>query len=218
VEEVQQRSYCPVCGQQADPDAAGRPLACPNRWCRSTDRSFSVVFSIGVHQGGLRRAIARYKYRGEERLAPIFSGMVRSYLVGHPAWFEEFDLITAVPAYTGPGARRAWDPVGTILGHLAAAVPAGWAIEPGVLTKRAETPRMTGLSWADRQEIARNPFRRSLVVARPERVRGAQVLVLDDVFTEGSTLREVARALRRSGASDVAGLVLARPAWAPAPG
>jgi predicted amidophosphoribosyltransferase len=44
-------------------------------------------------------------------------------------------------------------------------------------------------------------------------VAGARILVLDDVLTEGSTLREVARALRHAGAREVAGLVLARPAW-----
>jgi predicted amidophosphoribosyltransferase len=44
-------------------------------------------------------------------------------------------------------------------------------------------------------------------------VAGARVLVLDDVLTDGSTLREVARVLRRAGAREVAGLILARPAW-----
>jgi hypoxanthine-guanine phosphoribosyltransferase len=43
------------------------------------------------------------------------------------------------------------------------------------------------------------------------------VLVLDDVFTEGGTMQQVAEVLRRMGASDVAGLVLARPVWQPAP-
>jgi predicted amidophosphoribosyltransferase len=39
--------------------------------------------------------------------------------------------------------------------------------------------------------------------------------VFDDVFTEGSTLREVARALLMAGAEEVAGVVLARQPWTP---
>ena len=38
-------------------------------------------------------------------------------------------------------------------------------------------------------------------------------MVIDDVFTEGSTLREVARALMLAGAEEVAGLTLARQPW-----
>ncbi len=38
-------------------------------------------------------------------------------------------------------------------------------------------------------------------------------MVVDDVFTEGSSLQEVARLLRHAGAEEVAGLVLGRPEW-----
>jgi predicted amidophosphoribosyltransferase len=47
-------------------------------------------------------------------------------------------------------------------------------------------------------------------------VAGSRILVIDDVFTEGSTLREVARALVKAGADEVAGLTLARQPWQPA--
>lgn len=199
---------CPVCGQACE---SGR---CPNRWCRRPDRGFSVVFSVGAHQGALRRAVARYKYRGESSFAGVFAGMIASFVDARASWFEEFDLLTAVPAYRGPRARRGWDPVGLLL-HALAGRLACWEVVPDAVAKCSETPAMTGRGWSDRQAIARTELRRSLVVPDPSAVRGAQVLVLDDVFTEGSTLREVARALRRAGASDVAGLVLARRVWVP---
>ena len=44
----------------------------------------------------------------------------------------------------------------------------------------------------------------------PELVRGKRILVYDDVYTEGLTLREVARALRNAGAVEVSEVVLAR--------
>lgn len=170
-----------------------------------------------MHQGGLRAAITRYKYRGERGLAGVFAASLASYLEAHPAWFEEFDLITAVPAFSGPGARRLWDPVGSILAALASRVGGGWCVAPGAVVKRHETPGMAGRSWAERQVLAAGPLRRSLAVPDRHLVEGRQVLVVDDVLTEGSTLREVARVLRRAGASDVAGLVLARPPWAAQP-
>ena len=53
-------------------------------------------------------------------------------------------------------------------------------------------------------------LRAALEVRDPSRVSGRRVLVVDDVFTDGSTLREVAGVLRGAGAAAVSGLVLAR--------
>ena len=41
-------------------------------------------------------------------------------------------------------------------------------------------------------------------------MRGKRILVYDDVYTEGLTLREVARSLRDAGAVEVSEVVLAR--------
>ncbi|HEX6394604.1 MAG TPA: phosphoribosyltransferase family protein [Acidimicrobiales bacterium] len=202
---------CPVCGLALSwPGADG---VCPNRWCRRADRSFSVVFSIGVHTGALRHALLRYKYQEERWWAPHFARMVGGYLHANGTWFEEFDLLAAVPGYVGAGARRRWDPVRQILVEVASLPRLSWRVEPDLILKRAETPAMQGLDWAARQAVASGRLRDALAVPVPGLVKGCRVLVFDDVMTEGSTLREVARALRLAGAAEVAGLVLARPTW-----
>ena len=197
---------CPVCGQ-----SLRSPGPCPNRWCGRADRGFSVAFAVGVHQGALRRAIVDYKYRGRRQWAEVFARLMAAHLAAHATWFEEFDILAAMPAWLGPGSRRTWDPVGEILGRLGALVEPGWDVVPGAVVKREETPAMSGRSRIDRLAIASGPLRRSLLVPEPPAVAGARVVVVDDVLTEGSSLREVARALRRAGAREVAGLVLARP-------
>jgi predicted amidophosphoribosyltransferase len=172
-----------------------------------------VVFTVGVLEGALRHAILRYKYRREMWWTDVFARLLSNHLRIHATWFEEFDLIVPVPAYTGGGARRNWDPVGAIATRLHELVAPLWEIEAGAVAKQVETPAMRGHSWPDRQQIAAGPLRRSLLVPAPRRVAGARILVLDDVMTEGGTLREVAQVLRRAGAREVAGLVLARPLW-----
>lgn len=203
---------CPVCGQ-----ALAQPGPCRNGWCRRADRGFSVVFAAGAHRAGLRRAVLRYKYHGDRWWAEVFAGLLARYLDEHAPWFEEFELIAGMPSYLGPGARRGWDPVGEIVGRLAPRLGPGWEVAPGALVKTGETPRMQGRTAGERQVIAAGPLRQALLVPVPERVTGARMLVVDDVLTEGSTLREAALALRRAGAREVAGLVLARPGWAARP-
>jgi predicted amidophosphoribosyltransferase len=157
--------------------------------------------------------VVRYKYRDERWLAGVFARMIARYLDANAPWFEEFDLLAAVPSYRGQGATRSWDPVGEIMGQLAPMLDGMWETVPDAVVKRGETPRMQGHSWPERHKLAAGPLRQSFVVPDPGRVSGARVLVFDDVLTEGGTLREVARALGRAGATEVAGLVLARPAW-----
>jgi predicted amidophosphoribosyltransferase len=174
---------------------------------------FSVAFSVGVHGGALRHAVLRYKYRRELWWADVFARLFATHLDRHSTWFEEFDLLVPTPAYLGADGRRQWDPVGEIASRLRPLVDPLWEVGLGVMSKQRETPPMQGRPWADRQAIAAGALRRALRVPAPGLVAGARILVLDDVLTDGSTLREVARALRRAGAREVAGLVLARAPW-----
>jgi len=53
-------------------------------------------------------------------------------------------------------------------------------------------------------------IRGSFKVAHEERIRGKRVLLIDDVFTTGSTLDEAARVLREAGASEVYAYTLSK--------
>ncbi len=224
------RRFCVVCGQILVPPgiAPGRKglysacevtggaavsFSCPNRWCQRADRGFSVVFSVGAYKDGLRRAITRYKYHRQIGLARALAGSLARHVESNPTWYEDFDLVTSVPTYHGPGARRDWDPLAGILESLSRRLGPRWDVVADVVSKSFETPGMTGLSWADRQVVASGPLRRALIVPEAAVVQAAKVLVIDDVFTDGSTLREVALALLGSGAAEVAGLVIARKEW-----
>jgi predicted amidophosphoribosyltransferase len=204
---------CPSCEQ-----VVRAPGPCPTEWCGRADRGWSVVFGAAVHTAGLRRAIVRYKYGGERWWAEVFARILAGYLDRRSPWMDDFDAVVPMPAYTGPGARRLWDPVAEMAAALAALTGPAWSVEAGLVRKVAETRPMSGSSRAERVRIASHQLRPALEVPDPDLVAGARLLVLDDVLAEGSTLREVALALRRAGAAEVAGLVLARPDWQGPPG
>jgi predicted amidophosphoribosyltransferase len=199
---------CASCGGRKS-----RAASCPTKWCVRPDRGWSVVFGVGVHTAGLQRAIVRYKYGGERWWAGVFGRLLAGYLDRWAPWFDDFDLLVAMPAYQGPGARRGWDPVREVVAETASLTGPLWPVAWGAVVKRGETTAMSGASWPVRQRRAASELRQVLVVPRPTDVAGARILVIDDVLAEGSTLREVARCLRGAGAREVAGLVLARPEW-----
>lgn len=85
-----------------------------------------------------------------------------------------------------------------------------WPFQTEVMQKMAATTPFRGRTWKGRYEIAEHELRPALRVSDPELVRGKRILVYDDVYTEGLTLRAVASCLRDAGAVEVSGVVLAR--------
>ncbi|MCX5833066.1 MAG: phosphoribosyltransferase family protein, partial [Deltaproteobacteria bacterium] len=68
------------------------------------------------------------------------------------------------------------------------------------------TAPQTGLKKEDRAANVRGAFE----LGDRQRIKGKKVLLIDDVYTTGSTVRECARILLRGGARSVGILTLAR--------
>jgi predicted amidophosphoribosyltransferase len=201
---------CDVCDQRLE--AAVR---CRNYWCGRDDRGFDVVWAIGVHRSVLRQVIAQYKYRGATSWASVLGRVLAGYLAEHSPWFEEFELLIPSPGH--PDRPGLADPVERIVDAAASVAGDLWPFDVGprrCLIKTAATmPLMEVGSPEARRLWAACDLRPALEVTEPERVHGRQVLVIDDILTDGSTLREVALALRQAGAAGVSGLVFARQPW-----
>jgi ComF family protein len=74
------------------------------------------------------------------------------------------------------------------------------------LVRVRHTPPQTGLNPKERRENVRKAF----AVPRPEEVKGKTILLVDDVYTTGATVRECAKVLLKAGAREVNVLTVAR--------
>lgn len=93
--------------------------------------------------------------------------------------------------------------------HLLAKVVSrrfGIPLSPFVLRRTRTTLPQTGLNRREREENVKGLFR----VAKAKECRGKTILVIDDVFTTGSTANECAKVLSRAGAREVNVLTVAR--------
>jgi predicted amidophosphoribosyltransferase len=197
---------CEVCELPLTEDGScGNPLC---NW-EEEDRFFRWVWAISMRTGRLRHAIDRYKVGGKQAWARIFGRVLLGYLSSHENCFDRYDLIIPSPTFVGEGGRE-FDHTALVIEQARFEDDGGWPFEIGVVQKMNATTRFRGRSWQSRYSIAETELRPALVVPAAHMVVGKRVLVYDDVYTEGLTLREVARALRDAGATEVSEVVLAR--------
>jgi predicted amidophosphoribosyltransferase len=171
-----------------------------------------------MRSGQLESAINALKFYGRKGWALIFGRILVGFLSEEARSFEDFDLIVASPTFVGQGGRG-FDHTRLVIHQASAESPPGihWPFdltEPAAIIKTGATDSLTGRSYQQRREIAEEQLRTVLRVPDPVRTAGKRILVYDDVFTDGRTLNEVARALRLQGeAESVCGVTLCRQPW-----
>ncbi len=79
-------------------------------------------------------------------------------------------------------------------------------VDPFILRRVKDTRPQTSLSGRERRQNLRGAFK----VVKKEKVAGRSILLVDDVFTTGTTLNECARLLAAAGAKRVEVFTLAR--------
>ncbi|MGY1823448.1 ComF family protein [Geodermatophilus sp. SYSU D00079] len=192
-----------MCGQRLDRGS------CPNTVCGFDDRCFTRIHTVSEQPEAMWRAVHRYKYDEDRSWAEVLGRVLVGFLDAHREEMARFDVITTGAIYVGPRAIRLWDYLRLVLEAAERAGP-GWPFAPGLIAKSGPTGRFLGISAEARREIAEGQLRSALSVPEPDRVAGRRVLVVDDVYSEGFSLREMARVLLAAGATEVAGLVLTR--------
>lgn len=141
----------------------------------------------------------KYNYI-EEALFPLQS-LFHSFLVENSFVFENIDGIHPVPLHARRLAERGFNQCEKIARfiHQETGLPLIQALK-----RVSFTQPQVGLSQEQRQKNVQNAF----LLTAP--VEGRKILLIDDVYTTGSTLQECARALKEKGASEVHGFTLAR--------
>ncbi|KAA5607040.1 ComF family protein [Roseospira marina] len=184
-------------GAPVDEDATG--LLCAA--CARRPPPYHRARAALVYDDGARPLILAFKHGDRTDAAGALAGwMARA---GAPL-LESADLIVPVPLHRWRLWQRRYNQAGLLARALAAHSRRPWS--PDVLTRIRATPTQGGKGRRDRAANVRHVFR----VARPIRIAGQRVLLIDDVMTTGATVEACTRALRQAGAVAVDVLTLAR--------
>ena len=168
--------------------------------CRKHPPAYDQAWTPYAYQSPLKEAIGLLKYRGKPQLAPALARLIARTT---PAP-TNVDVVIAVPLHPDRLREREFNQALLLAYHLGK----HWNLPvlTDVLRRTKPTPPQTSLK---RRERLKN-LRKCFAVARPSAIEGKTALVVDDVFTTGTTVNECAKTLRKAGAQAVYVQTLAR--------
>jgi ComF family protein len=160
---------------------------------------FDAAYCFGSYDGALRKLIHLFKYGKVESMA----GPLSRFLSAAVPLDVEFEVVIAMPMHW----RKQWERGFNQAELLAAPIARRYGLKLGTnLRRQRYTVAQASLTEAQRRKNLEKSFR----VKRPTEVSGKRILLIDDVFTTGTTLRTAAEALKAAGAAHVSALTLAR--------
>ncbi len=109
----------------------------------------------------------------------------------------EIDVIVPVPMHQSKLALRGFNQAELLAREVGREIRK--PVIYNVLQKRVDTPAQTYLHQQDRAANLRGAF----YIVTPDLIKGAGVLLVDDIFTTGSTAAECSRTLLEAGAKKV---------------
>jgi len=197
---------CNTCGERlmspyAFKEDQGEPLC---GLCRRLAPPFAKAVAYGSYDGGLRELIHLLKYEQVRPAAAVLGRMLHEAMDGLD--IAAGAVVVPVPLHIKKRRQRGFNQVDLIAQAAMKRETRLITLCCDVLERQRETQSQIGLTSHQRRENMRGAF----VVAKPQEISGREVLLVDDVYTTGTTLSECAKILKRAGASKVLVATVAR--------
>ncbi len=183
---------CQRCGRDRDLLASiGNEGLCRDCFHGEDDQILVANRSLLRYEKGEKDLLGLFKYRGDERLA-LYYGTLLAITVQRYYRSMGFTCITMVPLHPQRLRERGFNQVDLLARHLGAAIKI--PVKP-LLLRTKDTPKLS----KQKGRAARHESMREAFVWDGQDVpvpSAAKILLLDDIYTTGSTLRSCAKTIR----------------------
>ena len=192
--------FCRQCSQPFD-GAIESEFTCSN--CEGRRFHFDCAVSRYRSAGIVRELIHRFKYERCLYLRQPLAEWLAETLDDARITAHPFDWLVPVPLHAARRREREFNQAGE-LARLVADRHGERVLH--ALRRVRYTTTQTRLDREERMQNLRNAFR----VRHRRTVSGSHLILVDDVFTTGSTVDECARVLKKAGAASVRVITVAR--------
>jgi len=156
----------------------------------------------------IKKAVHLLKYKGKARTVKLLGSLMTDHLL-EIIETQKIDrvLVVPIPLSVEKHAKRGFNQSELLCREMEKRLSTLTEISFSyqVLVKTTDTPDQTSLNRSQRKNNLKKVFK----VAKPEKIKGETVIVIDDVSTTGTTLARCLTELKQAGAKRVLGLVVA---------
>ena len=182
--------FCLRCGRKLKD--AGEEYCLP---CKKHAHGFVQGRGVWVYGGAVRPMLYRYKYSNRRDYTSFFA---EAALQLHREWIMRIgiEVLVPVPLHWSRKRRRGYNQAELFAGALSERT--GIPMDASLVQRVRRTAPQKKLSGPERKNNLKNAFKISKNV-----VQYKKVLLIDDIYTTGSTMDAVASVLRRAGVGGV---------------
>lgn len=179
--------HCPRCGYPTEESECGN--------CIENHYVFTQAKSVFLFDGPAKTLVHSLKYDGFTAIADWFANqMYMAVLKAMP--MPELDYVTAIPLHRVKKRERGFNQSELIARALAAKLDKPYT--NALLKRRSNTMSQTLLNGVSRRKNMKDAF-----LPGRKNPKGKSILIVDDVFTTGTTVNEAAIILNKQEAKTV---------------
>lgn len=153
----------------------------------------------------VQQALWELKYRGNSYVAKLFADVLYDEIIEYIAdqtLFQDFTepIIIPIPLSKARLHQRGWNQTEMIADALQKKDKnRSFTVQKDILIKKFHTSSQTKLSRSQRMKNLKGCFE----VIKPDDVKNRNIILLDDVTTTGSTIKEASSTLKKAGARHI---------------
>lgn len=195
--KIEPSGICPKCNLEIQKD---KKVTIYNY----SSTSFSRHLTVFQYQGKIRQLLLDYKFADKAYLCESFVNLLLKdkKICG---FLESYDIIIAVPISKKRKKQRGYNQSLLIAKKLSQKIDT-LKLEKEVLIKKIDNIPQSSLDKIARRKNVIGTYE----VKQKQKIQNKKIILLDDIFTTGSTVQECASILKEAGAKEVAVLTLAK--------
>jgi len=194
---------CGRCGRPlAETDPGSLCFGCARRETAGDEPGFDKGHACAGYGACAQSVIFALKYGGRSDIGDTLGEILYDFMLSEyeaDELAEMYDIVVPVPVHAEKLKKRGFNHA-ELIGR-GFAKRAGLLFDAGVLVRTHDTVPMKGLGPEARRANIRGAF--EIKNSRLTQIKGSGILLIDDIFTTGSTIDEIASLLKHQGAARV---------------
>lgn len=167
------------------------------------DKYFDYLFSALKYENIVREKIIKYKFNEKSYLYKTFVKIIIKNKKIY-SFLKLYDIIISVPMHKLKKSVRGYNQSELIAKEISKQIEIKF--EKNILVKQINTEVQSTLTKTQRMKNVKGAFS----ITDFTKVRGKKIILVDDIYTTGSTVNECGKILKQAGAKEICVVTIAK--------